>query len=89
MVETCLGYFVIFCIFPSLLGISIYLSLRLKWPQLRSLGDALRNILTDKKGKGEMNNFAAIAAIVGGNLGAGTIAGTALAIAAGGPGAIF
>jgi Na+/alanine symporter len=36
-----------------------------------------------------MNNFAAIAAIVGGNLGAGTIAGTALAIAAGGPGAIF
>jgi Na+/alanine symporter len=88
-VKTLADHLVIFCIFPLLLGISIYLSSRLKWPQLRSLGDALRNLLTDKKRNGEMNNFAAVAAIIGGNLGAGTIAGTALAIATGGPGAIF
>ncbi|MDR2371824.1 MAG: amino acid carrier protein [Puniceicoccales bacterium] len=87
--DTFLSYFVILCIFPALLGISIYLSWRLRLPQLRSLGNALRNMLTDKKRKGEMSNFAAVAAIVGGNLGAGTIAGTALAIATGGPGAIF
>ncbi|MDR1591036.1 MAG: amino acid carrier protein [Puniceicoccales bacterium] len=88
-INACLSYFVIFCIFPILLGISILLSIRLKWPQLRCLGKAMRNVFADKKRKGEMNNFAAIAAIVGGNLGAGTIAGAALAIAMGGPGAIF
>jgi Na+/alanine symporter len=38
---------------------------------------------------GKMSNFAAVATLVGGNLGAGTIAGTALAIAIGGPGSIF
>jgi amino acid carrier protein len=88
-INACLSYFVILCIFPALLGISILLSIRLKWPQLRCLGTALRNVVADKKRKGEMNNFAAVAAIIGGNLGAGTIAGTALAIATGGPGAIF
>jgi AGCS family alanine or glycine:cation symporter len=88
-VNAFLGYFVIFGVFPALLGVSIWLSIKLKWPQLRCLGGALRNLLADKKSKGEMGNFAAVAAIVGGNLGAGTIAGTALAIATGGPGAIF
>ncbi|MDR1906931.1 MAG: amino acid carrier protein [Puniceicoccales bacterium] len=87
--DAVLSYFIIFCIFPLLLGISIYFSMRLKWPQLRSLGNALHNVLVDKKRNGEMGNFAAVAAIIGGNLGAGTIAGTALAIATGGPGAIF
>jgi AGCS family alanine or glycine:cation symporter len=87
--DAFLSYFVIFCIFPVLLGISLLLSLKLKWPQLRHLGRALGHLLNDKKGKGEISNFAAVAAIIGGNLGAGTIAGTALAIATGGPGAIF
>jgi AGCS family alanine or glycine:cation symporter len=72
-----------------LLGASIYLSMRLKWPQLRHLRDALHRLLAEKKSGGKMGNFAAVATIVGGNLGAGTIAGTALAISTGGPGSIL
>ncbi|MDR1595927.1 MAG: alanine:cation symporter family protein, partial [Puniceicoccales bacterium] len=84
-----LQYFGVIFIIPTLLGTSIYLSVRLKWPQLKHLGDALRRLLAEKKSSGKMGNFAAVATIVGGNLGAGTIAGTALAVFSGGPGSIF
>jgi AGCS family alanine or glycine:cation symporter len=88
-INPLLRYFVTLSIFPSLLEVSIFLSIGLKWPQLRYFGKALHNVLADKKRKGEMNNFAAVAPIIGGNLGARTIARTALAIATGGPGSIF
>ncbi|MDR1432979.1 MAG: amino acid carrier protein [Puniceicoccales bacterium] len=87
--DVFLRYFVIFFIFPALIGVSVYLSVCLKWPQLRHLGDAFKQLLVEKKEGGKMGNFAAVATIVGGNLGAGTVVGTALAISTGGPGAIF
>lgn len=46
-------------------------------------------MLRTHEGAGKMSNFAAVATIIGGNLGTGTIAGTALAVTTGGPGAIF
>jgi AGCS family alanine or glycine:cation symporter len=87
--EVFLRYLVLFFVLPVLLWTSIYFSMRLRWPQLRRLGEGLRQMLADKTKNGKMSNFAAVATIVGGNLGAGTIAGTALAIAVGGPGVIF
>ncbi|MDR2435745.1 MAG: amino acid carrier protein [Puniceicoccales bacterium] len=89
MVDTFLRYLVLFLVLPALLGASVYFSLRLRWPQLRCLGEGWRRMFADKTKGGKMSNFAAVATIVGGNLGAGTIAGTALAIAVGGPGSIF
>ncbi|MDR2737996.1 MAG: amino acid carrier protein [Puniceicoccales bacterium] len=91
--DTFLEYFVIFFVFPALIGISLYFSLCLKWPQMRHLAAALRRLMHEKmrgrKSTGKMGNIAAVATIIGGNLGAGTIVGTALAVATGGPGAIF
>jgi AGCS family alanine or glycine:cation symporter len=87
--EIFLRYVVVFVILPLLLGISIYFSVRLRWPQLQHLRKGLRRVIASKATKGKMGNFAAVATIVGGNLGAGTIAGSALAIAMGGAGAIF
>lgn len=87
--DTFLQYFVVFLVFPMLIGISAYLSVRLKWPQLRCLGRAFGHLLAEKKSGGKMGNLAAVATIVGGNLGAGTVVGTALAVSTGGPGAIF
>jgi amino acid carrier protein len=84
-----LEHTVIFLIFPALIAISLYLSIRLKWPQLRNLKSTFRRLMEEKKAKGKMGNVAAVATIVGGNLGAGTIVGTALAVSTGGPGAIF
>ncbi|MDR0727497.1 MAG: alanine:cation symporter family protein [Puniceicoccales bacterium] len=46
-------------------------------------------IVRAKARTGQMGSFAAVATIIGGNLGAGTIAGSAMAVATGGAGAIF
>ncbi|MDR0679690.1 MAG: amino acid carrier protein [Puniceicoccales bacterium] len=89
MLVAFLRYLVIFLVLPALLGVSLYFSLRLHWPQLRCFGEGLRRTLIGKEKNSKMSNFAAVATIVGGNLGAGTIAGTALAIAIGGPGSVF
>ncbi|MDR1255393.1 MAG: amino acid carrier protein [Puniceicoccales bacterium] len=89
MLDVFLRYLVIFVILPALLAASVYFSVHLHWPQLHRLGEGWRHILVDRVKDGKMSNFAAVATIIGGNLGAGTIAGTALAIAIGGPGAIF
>lgn len=89
MLDMFLRRLVIFLILPVLLGVSIYFSVRLHWPQLCRLGEGLRRMFIDKVRDGKMSNFAAVATIVGGNLGAGTIAGTALAISIGGPGSVF
>ncbi|MDR1438274.1 MAG: alanine:cation symporter family protein [Puniceicoccales bacterium] len=87
--EIFLQYIVLFLLFPLLIGLSSYFSFRLRWPQLRFLGKGFSHVLVKGGKTGGMSNFAAVATVVGGNLGAGTIAGTALAIAMGGAGSIF
>ncbi|MDR2663910.1 MAG: alanine:cation symporter family protein [Puniceicoccales bacterium] len=74
---------------PILLLSSFYLSFRLGWPQFRKIGQAFHRVLADNGGRRRFGSFSAVAVIVGGNLGAGTIAGTALAIRTGGPGALL
>ncbi|MDR2667689.1 MAG: alanine:cation symporter family protein [Puniceicoccales bacterium] len=84
-----LSVLVVWIVTPILLLSSIYMSLRLGWPQFTRLGQAFRRVLADSGSSKRFGNFSAVAVIVGGNLGAGTIAGTALAIRTGGPGAIL
>lgn len=82
-------YFILLVALPALVGLSLYYSHVLRWPQFRHFGRALGLMLGPKKEAGKMGNFAAVATIIGGNLGTGTIAGTAFAITSGGPGSIF
>jgi amino acid carrier protein len=87
--EALLQNVVVWIIFPLLLGASIYFSFRLHFPQFRRIGGAFKMIVQAQANTGQMGSFAAVATIIGGNLGAGTIAGSAMAVAMGGAGAIF
>jgi AGCS family alanine or glycine:cation symporter len=80
---------VVWIIVPLLLGTSIYFSSRLHFPQLRCIGSAFKMMARTRSNTGQMGSFTAVATIIGGNLGAGTIAGSAMAVAMGGAGAIF
>jgi len=77
-------------IVPILLLLGGYFSLRLKFPQFSRFFEGLRDLIkTEKKSKGNVSNFEAISAVLAGNFGTGNIAGTAVALSIGGPGAIF
>jgi AGCS family alanine or glycine:cation symporter len=87
--DSFLSILIVWVVTPLLLFSSCYLSLRLGWPQFRRIGQAFRHVLAKSDGGRRFGSFSAVAVIVGGNLGAGTIAGTALALKTGGPGALF
>lgn len=74
------------------LSIGLYLTLRFMFIQVRGLGHSiqiLRGKYDEKSGKGQLNAFQALSAALSGTVGLGNIAGVAIAIAIGGPGAIF
>ncbi|MBO4879844.1 MAG: sodium:alanine symporter family protein [Clostridia bacterium] len=73
-----------------------FLTVRLRGFQFTHIGTALRTVLFPKKSagtrrreKGAISSFQAMAAALGGSVGTANIAGTAGAIALGGPGAVF
>jgi alanine or glycine:cation symporter, AGCS family len=72
------------------LGVGLYLSLRMRFPQIRLLKEMVR-LLTDKeecKSEG-ITPFQSFATTVGARVGMGNIAGVASAIFYGGPGSVF
>ncbi|MEN8237392.1 MAG: amino acid carrier protein, partial [Pseudomonadota bacterium] len=72
-----------------LIGIfGLYLSFRLRFIQILKLKTSFQLVQTQKQ-KGGISTFNALAAILGGNLGTGNISGIGVALAAGGPGALF
>jgi len=74
------------------LGVGVYLLVRLRAVQLRQFGQALRDLLqppTADASAGDITPFAALMTAVGGIVGNGNIAGVATAITSGGPGALF
>lgn len=90
--ETAVGYFwglplVILC-----LGSGIYMSFRYRWPQLRLLGHAFRIVrgrYDDPSDPGAISHFQALSGALSATVGLGNIAGVAVAIHLGGPGAVF
>ncbi len=78
-----------------LVGIGIYFSFKLRFPQIRKLGQCFKQVFGGlfKKGEGAdedgMSSFQALATAIAAQVGTGNLAGTATAISAGGPGAIF
>ena len=79
-----------------LLGAGIYLTIRLRFVQLRRFGLSFRLLLGNrdfgesaKERKGDISPFQALAASLAAVIGNGNIAGVCTAIAMGGPGAVF
>ncbi|MBN1274565.1 MAG: sodium:alanine symporter family protein [Candidatus Aminicenantes bacterium] len=79
-----------------LLGVGIYLTLRLKLVQVRYLGFSFRLLLgwkktreSDQKASGDISSFQALSTSLAAVIGNGNIGGVCTAIAMGGPGAVF
>jgi AGCS family alanine or glycine:cation symporter len=75
-----------------LLGTGIFLTIRMRFIQLRKVGHGLAVIsgfYDNPEDKGEINHFQALSAALSATIGIGNIAGVATAIHYGGPGALF
>lgn len=76
--------FVVLC-----LGVGLYLSISLKFVQIRLLKDMVSLLFGDKRSDHGISSFQSFATTVGARVGMGNIAGVATAIFIGGPGSIF
>lgn len=78
----------------GLVGVGVFLSIKLKFPQTTRMFPALGKIIMDIKNKvqvpeGRMSPFQALSTAIAAQVGTGNIVGVATAIASGGPGAAF
>lgn len=81
--------FTIFCVFPLIIFLGLYLTIRLKGLQVSKLGLGFRHLLNkDADSNGNISHFEAISTVLAGNFGTGNISGMAVAISTGGPGAL-
>lgn len=72
-----------------LFGTHIYLTIRLKFPQRKIFTAIKLSFTKDKKGDGDVSQFAALATALAATIGTGNIIGVGTAIALGGPGAVM
>ena len=75
-----------------LVGTGLYLTLRLAFIQIRGFRHSIRCIsgkYDRPEEEGDISHFQALAAALSATIGTGNIAGVGVAIAAGGPGAVF
>jgi AGCS family alanine or glycine:cation symporter len=74
-----------------LLGGGVFLTVRLRFVQIRRLGEAARAMLArdTRDASGVLSPFQAFMTALGASIGTGNIAGVATAIISGGPGALF
>jgi AGCS family alanine or glycine:cation symporter len=79
----------VFLLIPMVTIAGFYLSYRLRFLQCTHWLKALKFFIKDRDPGQKSNSFSAVSAVLGGNLGTGNIAGIAVALSTGGPGAIF
>lgn len=72
-----------------LLGTHIFLTIRLRCPQLKILTAIRLSFKRDKDASGDVSQFGALATALAATIGTGNIIGVATAVAMGGPGAVF
>lgn len=72
-----------------LLGVGIFYTIILRFPQVTHFKDMFRCMFPKKKRQDGISPFATLCTAVGGQVGTGVLAGVATAIASGGPGAVF
>lgn len=74
----------------SLLGVGLYFTIKLKFPQVKHFFRAFRTMKKSVQGdKGGISGFGTLMAALGGQLGTGSLVGVSSALFIGGPGAIF
>lgn len=71
------------------LGVGLYLSIRLKFPQIRLVREMVKLLTSKEESENGITPFQAFATTVGARVGMGNIAGVASAIFYGGPGSVF
>ena len=71
------------------LGVGVYFSIIMKFPQVRLIGDMVRQLKGGKASRSGVSSLQAFSMALGGRVGTGNIAGVATAIGFGGPGAVF
>ena len=76
-------------LFCWLIGGGLFLFIYSRAVPLRRLGTAVRSLRTRKTGAGEISSFQALMSAISATVGLGNIAGVAIALVMGGPGAIF
>lgn len=72
-----------------LIGGGLYLTILLRFPLIKHFKDMLRSITLKGPREDGISSFAALATVVGSQVGTGNLAGVATALASGGPGAVF
>src|SRR5574344_268904 len=72
-----------------LLGTHIFLTIRLKFPQLYIFKAIKLSVIKDKNSTGDVSQFGALATSLAATIGTGNIIGVATAVAMGGPGAVL
>ena len=82
-----------YVLIAMLIGLGLYFSFKLKFVQIRHLGEMMR-LMTDgltgkTRKKGSVSSFQAFCMSSAARIGIGNLAGVALAISLGGPGAVF
>lgn len=87
--ETFNQYFTLYAIFPGIMALGLYLTIKLRFVQISQLKQSFccltqRNL----ESEGNISRFNAIATVLAGNFGTGNISGMAIAIATGGPGSL-
>jgi AGCS family alanine or glycine:cation symporter len=82
--------FTLLLVLPGILLLGLYLSFKLRFPQLTKLKLSAKSLLsTDQKEQGNISHYQALSAVIAGNLGTGNISGMAVALSTGGPGALI
>ncbi len=71
------------------LGVGLYFSIRMRFPQIRHFRNMIRLMFDGKSSDAGVSSFQALAMTLAGRVGTGNIAGVATAITFGGPGALF
>ena len=72
-----------------LMAVGTYFSIRMRFFQVRMVGEMVRLMIGGKKSAAGISSFQALAVSLSGRVGTGNIAGVATAIFIGGPGAVF
>lgn len=72
-----------------LLGTHVFLTIRLRFPQLKILQAIKLSVKRDEDASGDVSQFGALATALAATIGTGNIVGVATAISLGGPGAVF
>ncbi len=82
-------YFTLCVVFPAIVSLGIYLTIKLKFIQITKIKESFLSLIQKTEGsEGNISRFGAIASVLAGNLGTGNISGMAVAIGSGGPGAL-